>query len=168
MMHRRLPKNHVGVRFNALTGVRQAHSVGFFSARLAPSVFSPSWKLHASSSVVLSIRHHTNIPKDSNLPPKVKEETPIERVIREHKEQNLQAPQSSDTASSATPEVAKPKPPLSQRIKEELIHIWHGTKLLGKEIVISSRLLRKLLNGSQLSRREMRQVNAKAQYIFSN
>lgn len=43
-------------------------------------------------------------------------------------------------------------------IKEEAAHYWHGTKLLGKEIRISSRLLRRLVLGYALTRREQRQL----------
>ncbi|PWN24532.1 LETM1-domain-containing protein, partial [Jaminaea rosea] len=42
--------------------------------------------------------------------------------------------------------------------REEAQHYWHGTKLLGKEIRISSRLLRRLLLGYSLTRREHRQL----------
>ncbi|CAO1624596.1 unnamed protein product [Parajaminaea phylloscopi] len=45
-----------------------------------------------------------------------------------------------------------------EKVKEEAQHYWHGTKLLGKEIKISSRLLRRLLLGYSLTRREHRQL----------
>lgn len=45
-----------------------------------------------------------------------------------------------------------------EKVKEEAQHYWHGTKLLGKEITISSRLLRRLLLGYSLTRREHRQL----------
>ncbi|CAO1622115.1 unnamed protein product [Sympodiomycopsis kandeliae] len=44
------------------------------------------------------------------------------------------------------------------KVKEEAAHYWHGTKLLGKEIRISARLLRRLLSGYSLTRREHRQL----------
>ncbi|KAI9279359.1 LETM1-like protein-domain-containing protein [Sporodiniella umbellata] len=50
------------------------------------------------------------------------------------------------------------KKPLWQRIKEEAVHYWHGAKLLGLEVRISSRLTYKLLQGSKLTRRENRQL----------
>ncbi|KAI9102718.1 LETM1-like protein-domain-containing protein [Phlyctochytrium arcticum] len=59
---------------------------------------------------------------------------------------------------SAEATVAVAKKPLSVKIKEELLHYWHGTKLLGVEINISSRLLVKLIRGQGLSRREVRQL----------
>jgi len=43
-------------------------------------------------------------------------------------------------------------------IKKEASHYWHGTKLLGKEIRISARLVRRLIVGKKLTRREHRQV----------
>lgn len=44
------------------------------------------------------------------------------------------------------------------KVKEEAQHYWHGTKLLGKEMKISGRLLRRLLMGYSLTRREQRQL----------
>jgi hypothetical protein len=58
---------------------------------------------------------------------------------------------------SATKKLAIKKP-LWQKIKEEAIHYWHGTKLLGLEVRISSRLIYKMLQGAKLTRRENRQV----------
>ncbi|PWN36316.1 LETM1-domain-containing protein [Meira miltonrushii] len=44
------------------------------------------------------------------------------------------------------------------KVKEEAAHYWHGTKLLAKEVSISSRLLRRLMMGYGLTRREHRQL----------
>lgn len=38
------------------------------------------------------------------------------------------------------------------------MHYWHGTKLLGKELAISTRLLRRMIMGYTLTRREHRQL----------
>ncbi|GAA5978059.1 hypothetical protein JCM10908_004213 [Rhodotorula pacifica] len=43
-------------------------------------------------------------------------------------------------------------------VKKEALHYWHGTRLLGKEIRISSRLVRRLIAGKKLTRREHRQL----------
>ncbi len=51
-----------------------------------------------------------------------------------------------------------PKPPIMTRIKEGLVHYWHGSKLLAYETKISSKLLFKLIRGEQLIRRERRQL----------
>ncbi|CAG8478106.1 10885_t:CDS:10 [Acaulospora colombiana] len=55
------------------------------------------------------------------------------------------------------------KKPLVTRIKDELIHYWHGTKLFGLEIKISTKLLYKLLKGQKLTRREQRQLKRTTQ-----
>lgn len=45
-----------------------------------------------------------------------------------------------------------------QKVKKELVHYWDGTKLLGFEIKISSKLALKMAAGYELTRRERRQV----------
>ncbi len=50
------------------------------------------------------------------------------------------------------------KPTLWVKIKHEANHYWAGTKLLGLEIKISSKLLLKSTAGYELSRRESRQL----------
>lgn len=59
---------------------------------------------------------------------------------------------------SLSEEIAKPKISLYLRMKEGLLHYWHGTKLLAYETKISSKLLFKVLRGHKLIRREHRQL----------
>ncbi|KAI8847845.1 LETM1-like protein-domain-containing protein [Chytridium lagenaria] len=68
--------------------------------------------------------------------------------------------------AASTVEAAAPKKSLIQRIKDEAVHYWHGTKLLGAEVSISWRLIKKLLNGQTLTRRENRQLKRTAADIF--
>ncbi|KAI9011346.1 LETM1-like protein-domain-containing protein [Gaertneriomyces semiglobifer] len=91
---------------------------------------------------------------------KPKQETPVEKAIREAKEEQVEAASVlAAAAAGATIEAPiEKKKSLSVRVKEELLHYWHGTKLLGTEISISWRLLMKLLKGQRLSRRELRQL----------
>lgn len=63
--------------------------------------------------------------------------------------------------------VVQPKKSLWERFKLEMIHYWHGTKLLGKEIRISTKLAGRVLQGSKLTRREQRQVNQKRATMIS-
>ncbi|KAF9910398.1 hypothetical protein EC991_006663 [Linnemannia zychae] len=51
-----------------------------------------------------------------------------------------------------------PKKTIWVRVKKELVHYWDGTKLLGTEIKISTKLANRLLQGSKLTRREQRQL----------
>lgn len=55
-------------------------------------------------------------------------------------------------------EKSQQKKTMWQKVKAEAVHYWHGTKLLGLEVRISSRLTWKMLQGTKLSRRENRQV----------
>ncbi|KAF9574775.1 hypothetical protein EC968_005561 [Mortierella alpina] len=70
------------------------------------------------------------------------------------------AKEASEAASGIAGEgaVVQPKKSLWVRFKNEMIHYWHGTKLLGKEIKISTKLAGRLLNGNKLTRREQRQL----------
>lgn len=45
-----------------------------------------------------------------------------------------------------------------EKVKHEAQHYWHGTKLLGYEIKVSTKLLIKLMAGYELSRRESNQL----------
>lgn len=70
-----------------------------------------------------------------------------QRVFLQRSEKEMSAPEKKKT--------------LMQKIKEEAVHYWHGAKLLGLEIKISSRLTYKMLQGTKLTRRENRQVTYK-------
>ncbi|RKP11761.1 LETM1-like protein-domain-containing protein, partial [Piptocephalis cylindrospora] len=52
----------------------------------------------------------------------------------------------------------KPKKSIWLRVKEEVIHYWHGFRLFGIEIRVSSKYLWRMLKGDNLSRREHRQM----------
>lgn len=58
----------------------------------------------------------------------------------------------------AKKEEEKKKLTLWQKIKKEAVHYWDGTKLLGFEIKISTKLALKMAAGYELTRRERRQV----------
>ncbi|SCV06009.1 LANO_0H20098g1_1 [Lachancea nothofagi CBS 11611] len=60
----------------------------------------------------------------------------------------------------------KQKEPLMQRIKHEIRHYVNGTKLLGYEIKISTKLLFKLVEGYELSRREKNQLKRTMGDVF--
>lgn len=58
----------------------------------------------------------------------------------------------------AKKEEEKKKLTLWQKVKKEAAHYWDGTKLLGFEIRISTKLALKMAAGYELTRRERRQV----------
>lgn len=63
----------------------------------------------------------------------------------------------------AKKEAEKKKLTLWQKIKHEAVHYWDGTKLLGFEIRISSKLALKMAAGYELTRRERRQLQRTVQ-----
>lgn len=67
------------------------------------------------------------------------------------------------SSSSGTPtttksaELAKPAT-IWEKVKHEAQHYWDGTKLLGYEIIVSTKLVAKMAAGYELTRRENRQL----------
>lgn len=57
---------------------------------------------------------------------------------------------------SLAPVVAKKS--MWQKVKDELIHYYHGFRLLFVDINVSRKLVMRVLNGKSLTRREHRQV----------
>ncbi|GAA5970146.1 hypothetical protein JCM11641_000285 [Rhodosporidiobolus odoratus] len=51
-------------------------------------------------------------------------------------------------------------------VKKEALHYWHGSKLLAKEVRISARLVRRLVGGKKLTRREHRQLKRTTQDLL--
>uniref|UniRef100_A0A023GLS9 Mitochondrial proton/calcium exchanger protein n=1 Tax=Amblyomma triste TaxID=251400 RepID=A0A023GLS9_AMBTT len=58
----------------------------------------------------------------------------------------------------AAPAIVPPKRPLIKRIWDELVHYYHGFRLLFIDIRVSSRLVYRVLNGEELTRREHKQL----------
>ena len=50
------------------------------------------------------------------------------------------------------------KLPLTERIKKEIMHYYHGFRLLYLDSKVAAKLLWQVLNGKTLTRRERRQV----------
>ena len=67
----------------------------------------------------------------------------------------------------AKKEEVKNKLTIWEKVKHEAAHYWDGTKLLGFEIKISSKLALKMAAGYELTRRERRQVRELEQYAVA-
>ncbi|KAF1796755.1 LETM1-like protein-domain-containing protein [Mucor lusitanicus] len=86
-------------------------------------------------------------------------ETMTSRAAALAKEQQAKAAAAAaGTVAAPASNAIKPKKTLWTKVKEEAVHYWHGTQLLGFEIRVSSKLTWKLLNGGKLTRREHRQL----------
>ncbi len=97
-----------------------------------------------------------------------------QRLIQAHPLARFQSTKTTVDPSSPSPsppatKTAKPAEPILSRvwdkIKHEAQHYWQGSKLLAKEVRISARLQRKILQGETLTRRERRQV--RSSYLIS-
>ncbi|XP_033253402.1 mitochondrial proton/calcium exchanger protein-like [Drosophila miranda] len=67
---------------------------------------------------------------------------------------------------AADSSVAKPKKSLGVRIWEEIVHYYHGFRLLFIDVAICSKLLWRVLNGKSLTRRENKQLQRTTSDLF--
>jgi LETM1 and EF-hand domain-containing protein 1 len=66
--------------------------------------------------------------------------------------------QTTPIVADKTAMPAEPKLTLWEKVKHEAQHYWDGTKLLGYEIKVSTKLVAKMASGYELTRREDRQL----------
>lgn len=91
----------------------------------------------------------------------------VEDTVKNIKEQKELKEKTEKTVVHSTQKALIEKPSLWQKIKGEIIHYYHGFRLLGLDIKISAKLVWRILQGTELSRREHRLVSYKY-YIFIN
>lgn len=92
--------------------------------------------------------------------PSSKVETAVQKLKDKEKSEKELAEKKADVAAKTNvPETPKPvvvKKSLGQRIWAEILHYYHGFRLLFIDIKISGKLLYRVLRGKQLNRRERR------------
>lgn len=105
-----------------------------------------------------------------------KEKSKVEETVESLKEEKEKStsklpeslegtvPDSHTKASSAV--VTKPKRSIWKRIKDEIIHYYHGFRLLFIDVKVASRMIWKILHGEELSRRENKQLVRTSADIF--
>lgn len=71
-----------------------------------------------------------------------------------------------ESAEPATNAVVVKKPSLAKRIVNELVHYYHGFRLLFINVGISGNLLQRVLQGETLSRREKKQLITTTSDVF--
>ena len=74
--------------------------------------------------------------------------------MKEDKELKNKMVEASPTEKTAVAE----KRTMWQKVKAELLHYYHGFRLLGLDMKISAKLIWRILQGKELSRREHRLV----------
>ena len=135
----------------------------FVHARFAPSIRTDAFArgpavlaFHHAQLRLLTTSHPFLAAQPSTPPPSAAAEKAVADAPKDV------AVQDEKKAAVAKKDSFKDKGTRMQRVwavvKKEALHYWHGTKLLGKEVRISARLLRRLVAGKKLTRREHRQV----------
>lgn len=66
----------------------------------------------------------------------------------------------SESAVKVQEQKAVAKPSIWQRVKAEILHYYHGFRLLGLDMRVSAKLIWRILHGNELSRREHRLVRS--------
>ena len=117
---------------------------------------------------------HTNTPlfeKDSS-----KVETTVKALKEEAEKKDKTLSSAEQLSHQASQEVIStitlkevkepPKRSLIKRVRDEMVHYYHGFRLLIIDIRITSRLIWKVLNGEDLTRREHRQLVRTVSDVF--
>lgn len=81
----------------------------------------------------------------------------VEETVNAVKEKNQKESEGKEVAE------VKPKKTLKQRVMDEVMHYYHGFKLLGLNAKISFKLALKKMKGIELTRREH---NLVSEYLF--
>ncbi|XP_055945800.1 mitochondrial proton/calcium exchanger protein-like isoform X2 [Argiope bruennichi] len=114
--------------------------------------------IHDSPYLKINIRHfHTSYNNKSKEPSKVEETVKVlkeEKKVKEGVESEGTVLKSESAAAVSVAE----KRSLGKRIWDEILHYYHGFRLLFVDIKISTRLAFKVARGEELTRREHRQL----------
>ncbi|GAA5866011.1 hypothetical protein JCM8547_002913 [Rhodosporidiobolus lusitaniae] len=143
----------------------------FVHARLAPHLRTPALHSTALSLGFQSQQIRLLTSSRSFLAPSPSSpEPPAAAPAPAAEGKQLAIDEKKDSKAVAKKEEKKEKGTRVQRmwatVKKEALHYWHGTKLLGKEIRISWRLVRRLMVGKKLTRREHRQLKRTTQDLL--
>lgn len=161
--------------YNVFLGRRILSQRGSQFARCGKTRYPLSPQLHGNSANWIRLQSTAPPPqtpptKDHNLVTDQKKQAAFSKgeSIAESdnaKEQQIDTQALEKLENSPTNELVqkeeskdKPKPTLWEKIKHEAQHYWLGTKLLGYEVKVSTKLLTKLIAGYGLSRREANQL----------
>ncbi|XP_076372050.1 mitochondrial proton/calcium exchanger protein-like isoform X2 [Tachypleus tridentatus] len=138
-----------------------------------PVAFYPS--AHLKQYVHGISKPHTKLVRSlhsGNILCEKKEHSKVEKTVKALKEEAEKGKQDSKqkiTELQAVPKpvlVVPPKRSLWKRISDEILHYYHGFRLLFIDIKISSRLVWKVLHAGDLTRREHRQLVRTVSDVF--
>ena len=100
---------------------------------------------------------HTGLPRRSQEPSSKVEET-IQNLKDEKEEKKKLEAAAQKQIVQASEKAVEKKKTMWQRVKHELLHYYHGFRLLALDVKVSAKLIWRILKGNELSRREHRLV----------
>lgn len=129
--------------------------------RLLLEPIVPLVYINDKSVTCLQIRTFYTTPSWNGQEPSSK----IEETVKSIKEEK-ELKDKTDIVAKDSEQVKKAvvKATIWQRIKGEILHYYHGFRLLGLDMKVSAKLIWRILHGKELSRREHRLVG-KAQIV---
>lgn len=144
-------------------GASPVFSVGLGRQYVAPiaRLYSTGTEQRSATTTTAPLPSSTSKPVSSEKQPVPVPApgTPAPPVPAQSEEKTVEV---ADKEKDVAKAEKKPTGPWHKRawavVKKEAAHYWAGTKLLGQEIKISSKLQYKVLQGGSLTRRERRQV----------
>jgi LETM1 and EF-hand domain-containing protein 1 len=165
--HRTLPRNYPAVRILIPFRYLQTETTSSNSAQnFPPPGFDPkqaSKPLPKQEQKQTQQKEATPLEKDTIIPktgvtahPKTVAQDA--QTLKELGKEKEDAETSAEKKAIAKRDEDKLKLTLWGKVKKEARHYWDGTKLLGFEVRVSSKLALKMAAGYELSRRELRQV----------
>lgn len=107
-----------------------------------------------------------------------KEKSKVEETLESLKEQSTKEKATLEAGPASTfvdsreltkkpvKDSPKPKRSIGKRILDEIIHYYHGFRLLAIDIKVATRMVWKILHGGELSRREHKQLVRTVSDIF--
>lgn len=100
---------------------------------------------------------HTSVLLFASEP--LKPSSKVEETVQALKEKAKENLEASLSKTEKVAVVGPPKKSLKEKIKDEIIHYYHGFRLLFIDINVSRKLIWRVLNGKQLTRREHKLVS---------
>lgn len=110
-----------------------------------------------NSATYLPVRTFYLTPAWSGQEPSSKVEETVKN-IKEEKELKQKMTDCSVAKDGEQSKKAVAKVTIWQKVKHEILHYYHGFRLLGLDMKVSAKLIWRILHGMQLSRREHRLV----------
>ena len=96
----------------------------------------------------------------------LKDSSKVEQTVKALREEVKEKTAVAEQPQQQQPKPIVPKRSLTKRIWDEMVHYYHGFRLLFIDVGIASRLIWKILNGVTLSRREHKQLVRTSSDVF--